>query len=134
VRPLDARGEWVPPLVASLRAFAPIDRDRVFLLGHSMGGRFGVRAAVRSPGLFRAIALFGCGIEPAELDRVAPVPVHVFCGIEDARYIAMNDETARHAAARGIAAFAYARVEGGGHVEVGQLSMEEIFDRLAAAR
>lgn len=54
--------EYVPPAVAAvayLRGLADIDADHVYVLGHSMGGRFAPRVAAAEPAVAGLIVLAG---------------------------------------------------------------------------
>ncbi|MGW6334318.1 alpha/beta hydrolase family protein [Nocardia rhamnosiphila] len=54
--------EYVPHAVAAvryLRALPDVDADRVFLAGHSMGGRFAPRVAAADPGVAGVVVLAG---------------------------------------------------------------------------
>lgn len=51
----------LPPLIDALATRYPVDRDRVFLIGHSMGAAQAVAAAGKHPERIRAVAALGGG-------------------------------------------------------------------------
>lgn len=51
----------LPPLIDALATRFPVDRDRVFLIGHSMGAARAVAAAGKHPERIRAVAALGGG-------------------------------------------------------------------------
>jgi len=64
-------GTEIGEIVTELESFLPVDRERIFLLGHSLGAMRIVSAAAKEPRRYRALApLSGGGILPAgtELD------------------------------------------------------------------
>lgn len=71
-------------LVDDLSARLPIDRDRIYLVGFSMGGSAAMNAAVLEPGKFAAVAAFsGVPPERALAAKVAPTPVLIVHGDKD---------------------------------------------------
>lgn len=79
-RPMGLVLELVPRLIAEL----PVDPERVYAIGLSMGG-YGVWDLLsRRPELFAgAVAICGGGDE-SQAERIAPVPLWVFHGSDDA--------------------------------------------------
>ena len=74
-----------PPaeIVAALAAIYPLDRARVFLVGHSMGAGVGLRAVQQSPAGFRAFAALGGGQALGEARALAALPIFVAAGERD---------------------------------------------------
>lgn len=74
-------GSPVVELADVLAEHLPIDRERLFAVGHSMGAMATVAAASASPDRFDAIAALGGGGAPTE--GLASVPVFVAAGASD---------------------------------------------------
>lgn len=83
--PIAAREAAVPALIDAIAGIAPVDRERVYVLGHSLGGGAASFHAVRSRDvLAAAVCIAGAGpvasapacvptrIYGAELDRIIP--------------------------------------------------------------
>ncbi|QDU85965.1 Alpha/beta hydrolase family protein [Planctomycetes bacterium Pla163] len=68
-------------IVDALAAHVPIDTDRVFVVGHSMGAAATIGAAAKTPDRFRAIAALGGGGDATE--AVAAIPVYLAAGASD---------------------------------------------------
>lgn len=60
----------LPRLLAELEGLYPVDRKRVFLVGHSMGAAMGSQLLSRNPGVFAAAALLGGGGVLAEKEKL----------------------------------------------------------------
>ena len=70
-------------LIESLLKDLPIDSNRVYVTGQSMGG-FGTFAAiVQRPGLFAAAVPVCGGHDPSDAKKIAHVPIWVFHGAKD---------------------------------------------------
>ncbi|WP_165828880.1 dienelactone hydrolase family protein [Caulobacter radicis] len=71
-------------LIDELSARLPIDTDRIYLVGFSMGGSAAMNAAALEPGKFAAVAAFsGVPPERALAVKVAPTPVMIVHGDKD---------------------------------------------------
>lgn len=71
-------------LIDDLSARLPIDTDRIYLVGFSMGGSAAMNAAALAPGKFAAVAAFsGVPPERALAAKVAPTPVMIVHGDKD---------------------------------------------------
>ncbi|HSI35877.1 MAG TPA: alpha/beta fold hydrolase [Tepidisphaeraceae bacterium] len=88
---LEADAEPSPPLRAAMRLLdevmkaEPIDADRVYLTGTSMGGSGSWNWAAREPGRFAAVIPV-CGLSDATMGpKIKGVPVWTFHGGEDAQ-------------------------------------------------
>lgn len=68
-------------IVDVLATHVPIDTDRVFVVGHSMGAGATIGAAAKTPDRFRAIAALGGGGSATE--AVASIPAFVAAGASD---------------------------------------------------
>jgi len=74
-------GSPVVELADALAAHLPIDRERLFAVGHSMGAMATIKAASANPERFAAIAALGGGGAPSE--ALAAVPAFVAAGASD---------------------------------------------------
>ncbi len=70
-------------MVDELAKRYPIDRSRVFLVGHSMGAGQALSAVQQSPDRFAAVAALGGGSRLAKPDAVKQVPFFVAAGAKD---------------------------------------------------
>ncbi len=61
-----------------------IDRDRVYLMGHSAGGQFAQKLAGQDHQLFKSITSHGAALEPSRMKRASTaVPVSLYVGHRD---------------------------------------------------
>lgn len=78
---------WEPQAVArfieNLASRYSVDRDRIYLVGYSMGGYGTWRTAATYPELFAAIVPICGGGEPENASTLAGIPVWTFHGAED---------------------------------------------------
>lgn len=78
-----------PDLAAAIAALdavmaaEPVDMDRVFLTGLSMGGYGSWDLAARRPDSFAAVIPICGGGDEATADRLAPLPIWCFHGVDD---------------------------------------------------
>ncbi len=115
----------VPAIIDELTRLYPVDRRRVYAIGHSMGAAHAVATAQQSPGVFAAFAALGGGGSVNRPEALKAVPVFVGCGTEDfalntARGLA-NDLT--KAGAR-VTAKEYADVE---HITIVREALNDVF-------
>ena len=73
----------VPALADRLAGRYPIDRARVFVVGHSMGAAQAVELAQQHPGKFAAVAALGGSGRVRKAEPFAKLPVFVGVGSED---------------------------------------------------
>jgi predicted esterase len=76
-----AFGYTLDTTLETLDALLPIDRERVFVVGHSMGAAATVGAVAKSPALVRAYAALGGGGRPNA--ALVDVPAFVAAGASD---------------------------------------------------
>jgi predicted esterase len=84
------RAGWLfsaaPPAAAIVDELAkvyPVDKKRIFIVGHSMGAMQAVKLAQETSGRFAAIAALGGGGAVDQPDVFKDLPVFVGCGRED---------------------------------------------------
>jgi predicted esterase len=73
----------VAEVVDELARLYPVDRRRVYLVGHSMGATHAVDVAQSTPGKFAAIAALGGGGNVRRSEALRGLPVFVGVGSED---------------------------------------------------
>lgn len=116
----------LPALLAALAARWPIDPERVFLVGHSMGAGQAVAAAARSPSSFAAVAALGGGGSIGRSRGLDRLPFFVGIGSRDfARSGAMALERSLKKAAVPVELHEYADVE---HLAIVQFAMPDLMD------
>src|SRR5205814_1911300 len=78
--------DGAPPVGAIVDELAkryPIDRRRVYVIGHSMGAAHALEAVQKYPGSFAAVAALGGGASVRQAAAVKDLPVFIACGSED---------------------------------------------------
>jgi pimeloyl-ACP methyl ester carboxylesterase len=85
--PRSPHESWIPEAVKDdldeVLAKYPVDRDRIYLTGLSMGGFGTWEVVARYPDLFAAIAPVCGGGHPADAPLIRHVPVWIFHGVKD---------------------------------------------------
>ncbi len=122
----------VEDLVASLARVYPIDRERVYMVGHSMGAMQVTAAVSAKPEMFAAVAALGGGGSVKRSSALAQLPYYVAAGSQDfalggARRLADN---LRSAGAERVEFKEYADVE---HLLIVQEALPEVFRFFDAA-
>jgi pimeloyl-ACP methyl ester carboxylesterase len=121
----------VPGLVAALATRWPIDQERVFLVGHSMGAAQAVAIGSRQPARFRAVAALGGGGAVARRQELATLPFFVGVGERDfARSGALQLHRQLGAASAPSTLREYPDVE---HLAIVQLALPDVFTFFDAA-
>jgi predicted esterase len=73
-------------IVDAVDKLYPVDRQRVFLLGHSMGAAQAVAAALATPTRFIGVAALGSGGAVKEVAGLADLPFFIAIGTQDFAY------------------------------------------------
>jgi len=118
----------VPPVAAIVDELVrsyPVDRSRLYLVGHSMGATHAIEAAQTIPGKVTAVAALGGGGSVRTPEAVKSLPIFVGCGAEDfiltwARILARSLESA----GAKVRVKEYADVE---HVVVVREALKDVF-------
>ena len=105
-------------VIAELRRDYKIDPNRIYLMGHSMGGYGTWSVAMAHADLFAAIGPISGGGDPAGLVKIRQVPEYVVHGDDD-RTVNVNESRRMVEAAKkaGIDVV-YVEVPGGSHISV----------------
>lgn len=102
-------------LVDRLLAERPIDRQRVYVVGQSMGGFGTWDAMLRRPELFAAgLPLCGGG-DPSQAAALAAIPIWTFHGTKDPVVPPRGTEEMAAALGKLSKVFTYTPIEGAGH-------------------
>jgi predicted esterase len=118
-------GVDVPALVDALADRYRIDRERVMLVGHSMGAAQALAAARAEPGRYRALAAIGGG-RPSDSDAsLASLPVLVATGTED--FARSGAEALAASLERAEAPVTYDLRQGIEHLTIVQECLPEVF-------
>ncbi len=108
-----------------------IDEDRVYLMGHSMGGYGSWSVAVNNPDLFAAIAPISGGGQPfvmMGLKKIAHVPWIVIHGDKDPT-VSVEESRKMVKAGKDLGTeIKYIEVPGGDHVNIAVPAFKDIFD------
>jgi predicted esterase len=115
-----------PALLDEVGKLYPIDREKVFVVGHSMGAAQAVQAAQASPEQFLAVAALGGGRGVRASAALKNVAFFIGCGSEDfalggARGMA---DSLKKAA---IAQVTFREYEGLEHLVIVQLALRDVF-------
>jgi predicted peptidase len=73
----------LPDLVDAIDRLYPVDRRRIFVVGHSLGAIQAVNAARQSPQAFAAVAALGGGMAVRPTPGLEDVPFFLGSGAED---------------------------------------------------
>jgi predicted esterase len=73
----------VPQLIDTLAQRYPIDRQRIFLVGHSMGAAQATTLALRQPEAFAAVAALGAAPRLSDPQALRPIPFFLGVGTKD---------------------------------------------------
>ena len=108
-----------------------IDRSRVYLMGHSMGGYGTWSIAMDHPDLFAALGPISGGGDAAGMVKIAAIPQYVTHGDDDRTVNVSASRTMVEAGKKAGAPITYVEVPGGSHVSVAQPAFAPMFDFFA---
>ena len=120
------RGGLAPGLIDEIDRLYPVDRKRVFLIGHSMGASQAAAAASRSPETFAAVAALSGGGPARPSDALKAVPFFVAAGAEDLGLIGsrgLRDDLQR----AGVKKLVYRELPDVEHLLSVQASLQDVF-------
>jgi predicted esterase len=123
----------VPGVIDALARLYPVDRSRVYVVGHSMGAAQAVTQAQQAPGRLAAVALLGGGGNVRTPAAVKDLPIFIGCGRADfalggAKSLAQALEKA---GATRVTFKEYPDVE---HLLIVQEALPDVFDFFEASR
>lgn len=112
-------------LVDALAARLPIDRQRIVVVGHSMGAMQAMSNASRTPERFAAVAALGGGGSVRRSEALAKLPFLVGVGSRD---FALGQAKALHAnLQRATAASTLREYPGVEHLAIVQVALDDVF-------
>jgi len=81
--PLTGTGLDLPALIAAVDVLHPVDRQQVFVVGHSMGAMQGLNLVAKSPEAVRRLAILGGGQRVRQVGDFTQIPLFAGAGAED---------------------------------------------------
>ncbi len=108
-----------------------VDRSRVYLMGHSMGGYGTWSIAMDHPDLFAALGPISGGGDASGMVKIAAIPQYVTHGDDDRTVNVTQSRTMVEAGKKAGATITYNEVPGGSHVSVAQPAFAPMFDFFA---
>jgi predicted esterase len=108
-----------------------IDRSRVYLMGHSMGGFGTWSIAMDHPDLFAALGPISGGGDASGMVKIAAIPQYVTHGDDDRTVNVNSSRTMVEAGKKAGAPITYNEVHGGSHSGVAQPAFAPMFDFFA---
>jgi predicted esterase len=108
-----------------------IDRARVYLMGHSMGGFGTWSIAMNHPDLFAALGPISGGGDASGMMKIKAIPEYVTHGDDDRTVNVSSSRTMVEAGKKAGAPITYNEVPGGSHVSVAQPAFAPMFDFFA---
>lgn len=84
----------IAEVVDAMASVYPVDRSRVFLVGHSSGAAQAIEAVVRHPDRYAGVSALGGGGRIAEVPGLAQVPM--FIGIGELDFMRESARNLRH--------------------------------------
>ena len=117
--------------LAQVRRDYRIDSNRIYLMGHSMGGYGTWSIAIAHPEIFAALGPISGGGNTAAMDKIKNIPQYVTHGDDD-RTVNVSQSRAMVAAGRKLnAPITYVEVPGGSHVSVAEPAFAPMMDFFA---
>ena len=108
----------VMDVIAEARRDYAIDPDRIYLMGHSMGGYGTWSVAMAHPDVFAAIGPISGGGDTSGMVKIARIPEYVVHGDDDRTVSVTQSRTMVEAGKKAGADITYVEVPGGSHVSV----------------
>ena len=108
-----------------------IDRSRIYMMGHSMGGFGTWSIAMDHPDLFAALGPISGGGDASGMVKIKAIPEYVTHGDDDRTVNVNSSRTMVEAGKKVGAPITYNEVPGGSHVSVAQPAFAPMFDFFA---
>lgn len=118
-------------VIAEVRRTYSIDPDRIYVMGHSMGGFGSWSIAMNHPKLFAALAPFAGGGNPARMAAIRHIPQFVVHGDQDRTVPVSQSRNMVEAARKAGATVEYIEVAGGNHIDIVVPYIPAMFDFFA---
>jgi poly(3-hydroxybutyrate) depolymerase len=117
-------------VLAIVRKEYTIDPDRIYLMGHSMGGGGTFHIAINNPDLFAALAPIAPAVfhKPTNLEKIKHVPVILVQGDKD-NLVRVDQVRPWAEKMKGLKmTYEYVEVNGGNHINVAFNNLPKIFE------
>ena len=108
----------VMDVLAEMRRDYKIDPNRIYLMGHSMGGYGTWSVAMAHPDVFAALGPISGGGSAAGMVKIARIPEYVVHGDADPTVPVIQSRTMVEAGKKAGANIVYVEVPGGTHMSV----------------
>jgi pimeloyl-ACP methyl ester carboxylesterase len=105
-------------VIAEVERDYKVDLDRVYLMGHSMGGYGTWSIAMDHPDMFAALGPISGGGNPAGMVKLRSIPEYVVHGDNDKTVPVTQSRTMVEAGKKAGANITYVEIPGGSHVDV----------------
>ncbi len=126
----DGGGREVMEVITLVQKAYPVDKKRIYLTGHSMGGGGTIHLGFNHPDRFAALApVAGFFGQTSQLGKARKMPLLIAQGETD-RVVKAERARALHQTARqmGMPNVKYLELPGVGHFRIAQLVMSDVFD------
>ncbi len=126
----DGGGREVMEVITLVQKAYPVDKKRIYLTGHSMGGGGTIHLGFNHPDRFAALApVAGFFGQTSQLGKAKKMPLLIAQGETD-RVVKAERARALHQAAQqmGMPNVKYLELPGVGHFRIAQLVMGDVFD------
>jgi len=124
----DSAEQDVMDVIAETRRDYAIDPDRIYLMGHSMGGYGTWSVAMAHPDIFAALGPISGGGDASGMVKIARIPEYVVHGDDDRTVSVTQSRTMVAAGKKAGADITYIEVPGGSHVSVAEPSFAPMLD------
>lgn len=121
----------VMDVLAEVRRDYKIDPNRIYLMGHSMGGYGTWSVAMAHPDVFAALGPISGGGDPAGMVKIRHIPQYVVHGDDDRTVSVAQSRTMVAAGKTAGANIVYVEVPGGSHVSVAAPQFAPMLDFFA---
>jgi len=118
----------VMDVLAEVRRDYKIDPNRIYLMGHSMGGYGTWSVAMAHPDVFAALGPISGGGNSANMAKISRIPEYVVHGDDDRTVPVTQSRTMVEAGKKAGARITYVEVPGGSHTSVAAPQMGPMLD------
>jgi len=118
----------VMDVVADVRSSYNVDANRIYIMGHSMGGFGSWSIAMNNPEVFAALAPVAGGGNASAMEKIKHIPQIVFHGDSDKTVNVQQSRGMVEAAKKLGVKVTYIEIPGGGHNEVFVPAVPQMFE------
>jgi len=130
----DSAERDVMDVLAEVRRDYHIDPNRIYLMGHSMGGFGTWSVAMSHPEIFAALGPISGGGNPAGMVKIAHIPEYVVHGDDDRTVAVTQSRAMVEAGKKAGANIVYVEVPGGSHTSIAAPQFSPMLDFFARQR